>query len=376
MNVVHLMASPFIGGPERQVLGLARALRPECRTDLLSFGESGRARPFLEQARQDGFNAVELRQNFPSLRRAAAEVAWYLRRQGADILCTSGYKPDLVGWWAARQAAIPVVAIAHGWTGVTLKVRFYEMLDALVMRWHDAVVCVSEAMATRVRRAGVPRRKIVVIRNAVDTTPFDNPGPDCRADVERFFARPPARIVGAAGRLSPEKGFDVLVDAAALVCQAHPDIGFVVFGDGPLRQALTERIAQRGLAGRFILTGFRHDLERLLPGLDLAVLSSHTEGLPVAVLEAQAASVPVVATAVGGTPEVVVEGVTGYLVPPADPAALAGKIVHALAAGPRLREMGERAAQRIRDEFTFAAQAAQYQRLFARLAPEGCHVRA
>jgi glycosyltransferase involved in cell wall biosynthesis len=374
MNVVHLMASPFVGGPERQVLGLARALPPECRTTFLSFAESGRARPLLEQARQDGIEAVELRENFPRLGLAVAEVADHLRRLEADVLCTSGYKPDLVGWRAARRAGVRVVAIAHGWTGVTFKVRLYERLDALVMRWHDAVVCVSEAMAARVRAAGVPAANLVVIRNALDATPFDNPSPDCRCNVERFLAQRPKRIVGAVGRLSPEKGFDVLVDAAASVCRADAGVGFVVFGDGPLRQALSQRIAERGLEGRFVLAGFRTDLDRLLPGLDLAVLSSHTEGLPVAVLEAQAAGVAVVATAVGGTPEVVAEGQTGWLVAPADPVALADKIRHALGDADRLRQMGQRAAQRVRDEFTFTAQAAQYQRLFARLVGEGRHV--
>jgi glycosyltransferase involved in cell wall biosynthesis len=375
MNIVHLLASPFVGGPERQVLGLARALPPEYRSTFLSFAERGQARPFLERARQDGFDTVLLKENFPRLDRAVAEVARHLRRTGAAVLCTSGYKPDLVGWRAARRAGVPVVAIAHGWTGVTFKVRLYERLDALVMRWLDAVVCVSEAMADRVRRAGVPSPRVVVIRNALDTTPFEQPAADARSNVELFFSRPPARIVGAAGRLSPEKGFDVLVDAAAAVCATDPGVGFVVFGDGPLRPALSARIAERGLEGRFVLAGFRTDIDRLLPGLDLAVLSSHTEGLPVAVLEASAAGVPVVATSVGGTPEVVLDGVTGFLVAPADPAALADKIRLALADGPRLRQMGERGRQRVRDEFTFAAQAAQYQRLFAHLVPESRSLR-
>ena len=110
-----------------------------------------------------------------------------------------------------------------------------------------------------------------------------------------------------------------------------PGVGFVVFGDGPLRDDLTRRIAERGLQGRFVLAGFRPDLERVLPACDLAVSSSHTEGLPVVVLEEMAAGLPVVATAVGGTPEVVEDGVTGWLVPAADPAALARR--HGRAAG-------------------------------------------
>ncbi|MFO0877265.1 MAG: glycosyltransferase [Gemmataceae bacterium] len=369
MNLVHLLASPFVGGPERQVLGLAAALPPEYRSRFFSFAERGLARPFLDRARQDGFDAVELRENFPSVRRAAAEIAGLLRQTDADLLLTSGYKPDLVGWRAARQAGIPVVAIAHGWTGVTLKVRLYETMDALVMRWVDAVVCVSEAMAARVRRAGVPRSRVHVIRNAIDPTPYQSVSrPDCRRNVEEFFAKAPRLIVGAAGRLSPEKGFDVLIEAAGSVCHRCPEVGFVIFGEGPERGKLEGRITALGLTDRVILGGFRGDLHRLLPGFDVAVLSSHTEGLPVAVLEAQAAGVPVVATSVGGTPEVIQNGVTGLLVPPAQPAQLADQLVALLNAKETRSAMGARGAQRVREDFTFAAQGARYQELFARLA--------
>ena len=367
MNIVHLMASPFVGGPERQVLGLAHALTAH-RTTFLSFAERGLARPLLERARADGFEAIELACNFPRVDRAVREVASHLRSLRADVLCTSGYKPDLIGWRAARRVGIPVVAIAHGWTGVTWRVRVYEWFDALAMRSADAVVCVSSATADRVRRAGVPTSRSVIIRNALDTTPYDRPRPEARQNVESLFAAPPSIILGAVGRLSPEKGFDGFIDTAKLLSDRQ-DVGFVLFGDGPLRAELARRIEEHGLTGRFVLAGFRNDLERYLPGLDLAVSSSHTEGLPVAILESMAAGVPVVATAVGGTPEVVEDGTTGFLVPPAQPAALAAKIRDLLDAPERRRAMGERGAARVRSEFTFAAQAARYEELFARLVP-------
>jgi glycosyltransferase involved in cell wall biosynthesis len=362
------MASPFLGGPERQVLGLAKALPAGYRTTFLSFAERGLARPFLDRARQEGFEAIELGANFPRVDRAIAEVADLCRRLGAHVLCCSGYKPDLIGWRAGRRVGLPVVAIAHGWTGITLKVRLYEVLDGLAMRWMDGVVCVSQAMATKVRRAGVSTRKIRIIRNAIDPTPFASSAPNRRHLLEAFFSNPPRQIVGAAGRLSVEKGFDVLIEAAANVCDSSNDVGFLIFGEGPMRPQLEQRIRELGLAGRVVLGGFRTDLEHLLGGLDLAVLSSHTEGLPVAVLEAQAAGVPVVATAVGGTPEVIQEGITGYLVPPANPPALAEKIRFALNDEARLHAMGQHAQQRVGSEFTFAQQALRYQELFARLA--------
>jgi glycosyltransferase involved in cell wall biosynthesis len=181
--------------------------------------------------------------------------------------------------------------------------------------------------------------------------------------------------VGAAGRLSPEKGFDRLIAAAGAVTRAEPDTGFVVFGDGPLRGALAAQIAERGLQDRFVLAGFRTDLQRLLPQLDLAVLSSLTEGLPVVLLEALAAGVPAVSTAVGGVPEVIEDGVHGYLVPPNDPGALARRILDALRDDAARRAMGERGRQRVREQFTFATQSVPYQRLFERLTRGRKHAR-
>ncbi len=368
MLVVHLMASPFLGGPERQVLGLARTLRPHFQTAFLSFAERGLSRPFLDQAADDGFQAVCLKENAPHFLRAAREIADWLRRLGADVLCCSGYKPDLIGWLAARRAGVPVMAIAHGWTAATAKVRFYEALDRRVMRRMDSVVCVSEAQGAKVRRAGVHAERAPVIRNAIHAESFGAPDPACREMLLGWFAHRPERIVAAAGRLSPEKGFDQLIDAAALLAPQRPGAGFVVFGDGPLRDYLTRRIAERGLQGRFVLAGFRPDLERLLPACDLAVSSSHTEGLPVVVLEEMAAGLPVVATAVGGTPEVLEEGVTGLLVPPADPAALARAVAELLASPESARAMGLAGRRRVERCFTFAVQAEGYERLFRRLA--------
>src|SRR5262249_32167192 len=146
----------------------------------------------------------------------------------------------------------------------TLKVRFNEALDRLVLRWMDRVVCVSEGQAVKVRRAGVPADRVVVIRNAVRADALAGPDPAYRARLHALLPRPFRRVVGAAGRLSPEKGFGQLVEAAAIVAREDPEIGFVVFGDGPLRGELADRVAARGLQDRFVLAGFRGDLERYL----------------------------------------------------------------------------------------------------------------
>jgi glycosyltransferase involved in cell wall biosynthesis len=364
MKIVHLAASPFFGGPERQMLGLGESLRPGCRSVYVSFPERGLCRPFLEQARRRGFEAIELERNAPHFRASSQELAHLLRRVTPDILCCHGYKPDLLGWLAARRIGLPVVSVSRGWTGATLKVKANEALDRWVLRFMDAVVCVSDGQAAKVRRAGVAAARTWVIRNAIDLGRFTKPDPDARRAVEALFPRPPRRLVAGAGRLSPEKGFLPFVEAAARVVKECPDTGFVIYGDGPERPRLAARIVELGLEEQVILAGFCGELDSRLPAFDLFVLSSFTEGLPNVVLEAFAARVPVVATAVGGTPEVVEDGVSGYLVPPGDPARLAGRIIDVLRDEPLRKEMGARGRERVERDFSFAAQAQEYVRLF------------
>jgi glycosyltransferase involved in cell wall biosynthesis len=366
--IVHLTASTFYGGPERQMLGLAQSLPAEYRTVFLSFGEGGRCQAFLRKAMEAGCEALALEHDTPHLLVARRDLVQHLGRLQADILLCHGYKADLVGRKAARRAGIPVVAVSRGWTWESLKVRLYEALDRLVLRSMDRVVCVSEAQAARVRRAGTPSARVLVIHNAVRAERFGKPDPGYKQKLEALFPDLPAgsssRIILAAGRLSPEKGFSVLLEAARQLVVGDPSIRFVLFGEGKLRNALERQAAAWGLTSRLVLPGFRADLDRFLPVADVVVQSSFTEGLPNLVLEACAAGVPVVATAVGGTPEILEDGVSGYLVAPGDPATLATRIQELLSSEQQCQTMGDRGRRRILEQFSFGRQSLEYQRLF------------
>jgi glycosyltransferase involved in cell wall biosynthesis len=365
--VAQLTASRFLGSVERQMLGLAHALPEHYRTVFISFSEGGRCKPFLDEARSRGFESISLCYDTPRLFSAARELRRSLEQIGAGVLCCHGYKADLLGRLAARAAGIPVVAVSHGWTGENPKVRLYERLDRFCLRRMDVLVGVSHAQVDKIRRAGVREDRSVVIHDAIRADRFEMTDPRDRELLIRHFRKPPRRLVGAAGRLSPEKGFTDLVDAAQVVIKTDPSAGFVLFGDGILRDALARQIERRGLTSRFVLPGFRADLDRFLPHFDLIALPSYTEGLPNIVLESFAAGVPVVATAVGGTPELVEDGVNGYLVPPGDAAAMARCIHGLLNSETERRLMGLQGRQRVLEEFTFETQSIRYQRLFAGL---------
>lgn len=358
--VAHLMTSGSVGGPERLVMGLASSVSPFCRSVFVLFADGGLSRAFRRELSVRGFEGVVLANDTPHLWAMARELARRIGDLGADVLCCHGYKAGVVGLMAARQAAVPVIAMSHGWTAETWKVRVYEMLDRACLRRMDAVVSVSQGQAEKLRRAGVRADRLAVVRNAVQSDRFDRIDPDARESLLAMFPARPERIVGSAGRLSPEKGFHVLVDAAAIVARSEPGTGFIHFGAGPLRKAIERRIRELGLDRHFVLAGHRDDLERFLPHWHLTVLPSFTEGLPTVVLESYAAGVPVVATSVGGTPEAVVDGVDGCLVPAGDANILARRILEVLRDDDRRREMGRLGRERIRSEFSFETQAARF----------------
>jgi glycosyltransferase involved in cell wall biosynthesis len=345
------------------MLGMATALPREIHPIFLLFRDKGKSANFRCRLEDSGLENYILDHDTPHLLSMVRETASRLQDLGANVLCCHGYKADVVGLLAGRRVGIPVIGVSHGWTAETWKVRLYERLDRACLRRMDRVVCVSEGQAVKVRRARVNPRKVLVIRNAISPERFSEPDPSARADLLGLFPEPPEQIVGAAGRISPEKGFEVLVEAAAILTRSNPRVGFIHFGDGPLRARLLARIGQLGLNDRFLLAGFRYDLDRLIPAWDLAVIPSYTEGLPNIALEAFAASIPLVATAVGGVPEVVDDGKSGYLVPPGDAQALAQSMSAALKSDDYRRAMGQRGRDRVVEEFTFAAQVAEYRRL-------------
>lgn len=371
MNVLSLTSSRFFGGPERQMLGLATAAGQRYRTAFASFAENELCRDFLDRARQLGFPATQLKYDTPHLYGALRELRALLRQSGTDVLVCHGYKAGLLGWLAARQVGIPVIAVSRGWTAQCHRVRLYEWIDRRVLRRIDRVVCVSQAQAGKVVAAGVCPGNVEVIHNAISSDRFQQPDPQYRkrlVDVFPESARGRIKVVvGSAGRLSPEKGFDVLIDAAGEIIRLRGDVGFVLFGDGQLKDSLSDQVRRLGMADRVVLAGFCDKLDRFMPHLDLFVQSSHTEGLPNVLLEALAAGVPVVATDVGGTAELLDQGRYGTLVRSGDSRQLAMAVARLLSQPDGLAQQVAAGREWVVEHFTFDRQADAYLKLFCGL---------
>ena len=347
MIIVQLVSNPGIGGLERVVEFLASGMAARGhRVHAGLFCDARAPRPPLADALQGAGVAVDLWAMPPrSYLRERGRAEALCRKVEADLLHTHGYRADVLDAPAARRCGIPCVSTVHGFAGGDLKNRLYERFQMRALRRFDAVVAVSQRLAEGLAGRGVPASRLHTIVNAW------RPGrpPLGRADARRALGvNVEGRRIGFVGRLSREKGADVLVEAVALLHE--PEVAVSVLGDGRERSALEALAATRGLASRITWHGVVPDAARLTQAFDVLVLSSRTEGTPVALFEAMAASVPVVATRVGGVPAVVGEK-EALLVPSEQPEALAQAIARVLHEPGAAAERAGAARRRLDEQF-------------------------
>lgn len=242
-----------------------------------------------------------------------------------------------------------------------------EWLYGKSMRRTDTVATVCDmAREEFAQRPDIPRGKLVAVPNGIRLDKFEPATEAARRQLATTLGLPAeTRLLGLVGRLTWAKDHATLIRAFALVHQREPDTALVLVGDGPLKASLAEQAQAAGVAGRVLLLGDRSDIPALLGALDLFVMSSVTEGYSVALLEACAAGLPIVATRVGGNPEIVREGINGRLVPARDPQAIAAAVIDLLADPVRARAMGEAGRRWIIEHGSFRAMAKRYADIYA-----------
>ncbi|MDR1959670.1 MAG: glycosyltransferase family 4 protein [Planctomycetaceae bacterium] len=371
MNLLTLTTSPFFGGPERQMIGLADSLAetaPEIRHYLTSFPEHGASCPFLEKIAESGHQSIELHYDFPKILKASKELRHVIQEKKIDLILANGYNARFISLLAARRLPCKIVGVSRGWTSEDWKMALKTRLDYWMHKKMDHVVAVSEGQAEKIRKIGVPKNRITVIRNAIQTKRFDKiPDPKNREKLEKMFPTKPTFLLGAAGRFSPEKGYDILLEAVSYLKNESFSVGLVLFGDGFLKNALEKMVARIKIENMIKIPGFVENLDELLPHFDIFVQSSHSEGLPNVLLEAMAVETAVVATDVGGTAEVVENNVTGVIVPPNNAQELANQIRYLLSQPDKLPLMGKAGRKRVENLFSFRKQAELYLTVFEKI---------
>ena len=359
MKVLHIISSSGMYGAEAVILNVSRMLTKQRHDSVLGVF-SNTSNPNLqlhEAAAKEGFQSHLIPCSGQVDRTAIAAIRALAIRSGAEVVHAHGFKADIYVYLALRKRGIPFISTCHTWYDNDLTVTLYGKVDRLVLRGFARVVAVSEEVKLRLLKAGVRDERIRRVRNGIDLRPFDGAVPSLRGDGATL-------LVGLVGRLSWEKGVEFFLMAAARVLAEFPGVRFVVVGEGPDREKLERTIDELKIRDGVTMLGRRDDMPAVYASLDIMVSSSRQEGLPMAILEGMASSLPLVASAVGEVPTVVEDGVTGLLVPAEDVERLAAGILELLRDGAKRERFGAAARRLIEDEYSAERMTADYLRVY------------
>ncbi len=294
-----------------------------------------------------GFPVTELNQHHAYDLPVLLTLVNYIRRHRIDIIHTHLLASDVMGRMAGFLTRRPVVSTIHNARiDLDREPRHQQWMERWSARlWCRRLIVVSALLREEIADwFGLPIGRVVTIPNGVDTDRFRPPPGFDPALVKQDLLGGDYRMVTNVARLVPQKAQRTLVDAAVQVTATRPDVRVVLVGDGPLREEIVAQAAALGISDKLVLTGIRTDIPQILAASDVFVLSSQWEGMPISLLEAMAAGCPAVATDVGGVAQILQDGVTGLLVPPGDPAALAGAIAACLDDPEQARQRARAAA--------------------------------
>ncbi|MBP1731786.1 MAG: glycosyltransferase, WbnK-like family [Deltaproteobacteria bacterium] len=363
------LVKPSVGGAEKQLYLLATKLDPErFRTVVVQLISSEASEVTVGR-----FGTAELL-HFPTRRfyspygvRQVNRIARLARERSVDIIHTFFEKAEVMGWIAKRLSGVPFWVTSRRDLGFKRK-KSYDRIFKFASK--DCTLCIANCQAIKdrvIEQEGLIPKKVAVIHNGLDVAQFRS-SLNGGAFRKEIGADDNAPLIGMVANLNFQiKGHQYFIEAAEMVLEEIPGARFVLVGDGQLRRNYEEMARSLGLQRSVNFLGKRSDVAEILTQLDVSVLCSTSEGFSNVILESMAAGKPVVTTNVGGNSELVDNGVTGYVVPPADPSSLADALLKLLRAPDRARAMGSAARAKAENGFTVEAMVERHDQLYQSL---------
>lgn len=291
----------------------------------------------------------------------------HIQRYKTDILHAHGYKSDLYGFLAVKfaRSGTRLIATNHTWKLRTFFERFYKLIDKTILQSFNSIVAVSDEVKEEMIRLGIDGKRISFIFNGVSVDGYETQN---RVAIRQSFAIADNElVVGCVASLTEEKAHADLIRAFAILHSKHPNSRLVLVGDGPERANLVSLSEDLGVSDSVYFTGQRQDVKSLYVAFDLFALVSYAEGLPMAMLEAMAASLPIVVSAVGAIPQVVTSMKNGILITPGDIDTIANAFIKLLQE-PALREsLGRNARNELVANYSVSRMTSDYQQLYQRV---------
>ncbi len=358
-TILFLSTSSGPGGAERVINNLAAALDPQKYRALLCLFRPGWLQ---DRSESRGIRTHIIPTYGMTDWRWALRFRRLLEDERVDLIHAHEFDANTQGAVVAALAGIPLVATVHGKNYFSEKLR-RRLAYRWVSRWATMVAVSNNLKQFIIERVGIEPSRVKVIYNGVDVLPNCDPSAvgECRTEVGLPDGH---QIVGVVGNLYPVKGHQYLIDAIPSVLANCPNTSFVFAGRGQLEMELREQVHRLGVDAHVHFLGLRQDIPKILALLNVFVLPSLSEGLSMAILEAMMAGKPVVATQVGGNPELVLDGETGFLVPPRDSQALASRLVTLLTNRQQAAQFAEKGKARAEGQFSLGTMVCAYQSLY------------
>lgn len=364
--ILHLIETGGPGGAEHVFLELASRLRLEPLRNLAVVGRDGW---LADRLRERGLAPIVISAQGSLNLRYLRRLVSLIKEHDARLVVAHLFGAAIYASLASLLTRVPTISILHGQSDISGSERFITAKRWLLARGSAATVFVSSALQNDLQpHLKFPPQRSVVIENGIDLSRYRDDG--LSAGLRAALSLPPSAVlIGAIGNLRRAKGYETLLQAAQLVCGAHPDIHFVIAGDtnGGLLPELERLRAELALSDRVHFLGLRSDVPAVLADLDLYVLSSYTEGFSLALVEAMASGLPVIATRSGGPERIIDADRTGLLVAPRDPQSLAARIQHLLADEALRKQLGAAAKEAVTQRFSSERMVSDYHRLAASL---------
>jgi len=360
MKILQLISSIGFFGAENVVLELSRELSSLEGIDNVIgvFENSQNSHTEIAQyAKADSLKTMIFKCNGKVDFETLFVIKKFIKNEKIDIIHTHGYKSNIYGFVVAKMLKKPIMSTCHNWIANDFKTKAYYLLDKFILSKFNKIVAVSEDIRDELLRNKVKKDKISLIYNGINIDKFNNDNNDLKRE---FNIGKKIKVIGIVARFTAEKGLSNLLHAAQKASQLFPDCVFLFVGDGPLRDDLVKKSVELGIKEKVIFTGLRSDIPEIYSTIDIFVLPSLKEGLPIVLLEAMAAKKSIITTNVGAIPKVIENKKEGILISPNNISALTEALICLLKDEELSKELSLNAYNKVTRGFSSKMMCAKY----------------
>ncbi|MFC1884331.1 glycosyltransferase family 4 protein [Thermodesulfobacteriota bacterium] len=361
IKVIILSTVAGFGGAERVVQSIMNSIDKE-NVDAVGifFSKSGKEpEKFFKGIKDKSLKIYKIlltRSRFKYLNPVLNIIELYtiLKKEDANLIHSHGYRADVIGVIIAKILNIPIISTCHGYISTNKILRFYNFIDRLALRFFNKIISVSETIKRDLVKAGVKKNKVLVIQNCISFHGLSRIKEEFRDSMrDKVGIHKKDMAIGYIGRLEKEKGLEYLLKAGSNLCKEFKNLIFILVGAGDYRVTLEKMSKELKLNLKTIFVGFQSEPEKWLSAFDIFVLPSITEGTPMVLLEAMSIGVPVVATSVGGIPDIIESEKEGILISPGSSIELETGIKNILTKNVDTSRLTNSARKKIEEKFNF-----------------------